>query len=120
MSEFGRRATAIFLWLVEVVFYFLLFFGNCGGEVSDSILLLTRGKGMIAGARILKDGGLLILACECHKGVISHSPLDKLLQSTFIPFLSPIHTGKKKKLLPFTLEAKHQPVLCLQKLYLTN
>lgn len=38
-------------------------------------------KGMSAGARILKEGGLLILACECREGVPANSPLDKLLQS---------------------------------------
>ena len=36
---------------------------------------------MSAGARILKNGGLLILACECREGVPANSPLDKLLQS---------------------------------------
>jgi len=42
-------------------------------------------KGMSAGARILKPGGLLILACECREGVPANSPLDKLLRSTSSP-----------------------------------
>ena len=42
-------------------------------------------KGMSAGARILKDEGLLILACECREGVPAQSPLDKLLRSAGSP-----------------------------------
>ena len=42
-------------------------------------------KGMSAGARILKNSGLLILACECREGVPANSPLDKLLQSADSP-----------------------------------
>ena len=42
-------------------------------------------KGMSAGARILKPGGLLILACECREGVPANSPLDKLLRSAESP-----------------------------------
>jgi nickel-dependent lactate racemase len=42
-------------------------------------------KGMSAGARILKDGGLLILACECREGVPAKSPLDQLLRSASSP-----------------------------------
>lgn len=38
-------------------------------------------KGMSAGARIVKEGGLLILACECREGVPFDSPMDKLLKS---------------------------------------
>src|ERR1041384_2412848 len=38
-------------------------------------------KGMSAGARIIKPGGTLILACECREGVPANSPLDKLLRS---------------------------------------
>ncbi len=37
-------------------------------------------KGMSAGARIIKRGGLLILAAECSEGVPAGSPLDKLLR----------------------------------------
>ncbi|MEO5802254.1 MAG: nickel-dependent lactate racemase [Verrucomicrobiota bacterium] len=42
-------------------------------------------KGMSAGARILQEGGLLILACECREGVPAGSPLDKLLRSASSP-----------------------------------
>jgi len=38
-------------------------------------------KGMSAAARVVKEGGTIILACECHEGVPSGSPLDKLLRS---------------------------------------
>jgi len=38
-------------------------------------------KGMSAGARIVKEGGTIILACECREGVPAGSPLDKLLRS---------------------------------------
>jgi lactate racemase len=39
-------------------------------------------KGMSAGARILKPGGTLILACECREGVPSKSSYDQLLRDT--------------------------------------
>lgn len=42
-------------------------------------------KGMSAGARILKPGGLLILAAECREGVPAGSPLDKLLREARSP-----------------------------------
>jgi nickel-dependent lactate racemase len=42
-------------------------------------------KGMSAGARVIKPGGLLILACECREGVPAGSPLDKLLRSARAP-----------------------------------
>ncbi len=38
-------------------------------------------KGMSAGARVIKEGGTLILACECREGVPAQSPLDQLLRS---------------------------------------
>jgi nickel-dependent lactate racemase len=38
-------------------------------------------KGMSAGARIIKPGGTLILACECCEGVPAGSPLDQLMRS---------------------------------------
>jgi nickel-dependent lactate racemase len=38
-------------------------------------------KGMSAGARVIKPGGTLILACECREGVPANSPLDRLLRS---------------------------------------
>jgi len=42
-------------------------------------------KGMSAGARIIKPGGTLILACECQEGVPANSPLDQLLRSASSP-----------------------------------
>jgi lactate racemase len=42
-------------------------------------------KGMSAGARIVKEGGTIILACECREGIPSGSPLDQLLQSAGSP-----------------------------------
>jgi nickel-dependent lactate racemase len=42
-------------------------------------------KGMSAGARILQEGGLLLLACECREGVPDNSPLDNLLRSARSP-----------------------------------
>jgi nickel-dependent lactate racemase len=42
-------------------------------------------KGMAAAARILKPGGLLILACECSEGVPAGSPFDKLLRDSTGP-----------------------------------
>lgn len=42
-------------------------------------------KGMSAGARVIKPGGLLILACECREGVPAGSPLDQLLRSASSP-----------------------------------
>ena len=42
-------------------------------------------KGMSAGARIVKPGGTLILACECREGIPSNSPLDRLLRSASSP-----------------------------------
>ncbi len=42
-------------------------------------------KGMSAGARIIKPGGLLILAAECREGVPAGSPLDKLLRAVNSP-----------------------------------
>ncbi|HJO10079.1 MAG TPA: nickel-dependent lactate racemase [Verrucomicrobiota bacterium] len=38
-------------------------------------------KGMSAGARVLKEGGTLILAAECREGVPGGSPLDELMRS---------------------------------------
>ena len=42
-------------------------------------------KGMSAGARIIEEGGSLILACECREGVPANSPLDQLLRSARSP-----------------------------------
>lgn len=39
-------------------------------------------KGMSAAARILKPGGLLILACECSEGIPAGSPFDQLLRES--------------------------------------
>jgi nickel-dependent lactate racemase len=42
-------------------------------------------KGMSAAARIVKPGGLIILACECSDGVPDGSPFDRLLRETTSP-----------------------------------
>jgi nickel-dependent lactate racemase len=42
-------------------------------------------KGMSAGARILKSGGTLIMACECSDGVPNGSSFDRLLRSASNP-----------------------------------
>jgi nickel-dependent lactate racemase len=42
-------------------------------------------KGMSAGARVLKAGGTLILACECRDGVPAHSNFDQMLRSAASP-----------------------------------
>jgi len=42
-------------------------------------------KGMSAGARVLKPGGTLILACECREGVPAHGSFDRLLRSVASP-----------------------------------
>lgn len=42
-------------------------------------------KGMSAAARILKPGGLLVLACECREGIPSGSPYDRLLREAGNP-----------------------------------
>jgi len=42
-------------------------------------------KGMSAGARIIEEGGLLIIACECREGVPAKSPLDQLLRQARSP-----------------------------------
>jgi nickel-dependent lactate racemase len=42
-------------------------------------------KGMSAGARIIKEGGTLILACECSEGIPDGSPLDQLLRGASGP-----------------------------------
>lgn len=38
-------------------------------------------KGMSAAARIVADGGTIILAAECREGIPAHSPHDRLLRS---------------------------------------
>jgi lactate racemase len=42
-------------------------------------------KGMSAGARVIKAGGTLIIACECSEGVPADSSFDKLLRSASNP-----------------------------------
>jgi nickel-dependent lactate racemase len=42
-------------------------------------------KGMSAGARVLKPGGTLVLACECRQGVPSGSSFERLLQGSKTP-----------------------------------
>lgn len=54
-------------------------------------------KGLSAGARILKDGGTLILAAECREGMPEGSPCDRLLRSAPSPaaVLEKIRTAPK-------------------------
>ena len=42
-------------------------------------------KGMSAGARVIKPGGTLIIACECREGVPAGSSFDELLRSASNP-----------------------------------
>ncbi len=42
-------------------------------------------KGMSAGARVLKAGGTLILACECRDGVPARSSYENILRSASTP-----------------------------------
>ena len=42
-------------------------------------------KGMSAGARVIKPGGTLIIACECREGVPAGSSFDELLRSANNP-----------------------------------
>lgn len=42
-------------------------------------------KGMSAAARIVQEGGTIILACECREGIPAGSPLDQLLRSASSP-----------------------------------
>jgi nickel-dependent lactate racemase len=42
-------------------------------------------KGTSAAARIVQEGGIIILVCECREGVPPNSPLDKLLRSAGSP-----------------------------------
>ena len=42
-------------------------------------------KGMSAGARVLKPGGTLILACECREGVPANGSFDRILRSAAGP-----------------------------------
>jgi nickel-dependent lactate racemase len=42
-------------------------------------------KGMSAGARVIKPGGTLIIACECREGVPAGSSFDELLRSAGNP-----------------------------------
>jgi nickel-dependent lactate racemase len=42
-------------------------------------------KGMSAGARVLRTGGTMIMACECSEGVPAGSSFDKILKSASSP-----------------------------------
>jgi nickel-dependent lactate racemase len=42
-------------------------------------------KGMSAGARVLRPGGTLILACECDDGVPANGSFDQILRSAASP-----------------------------------
>jgi nickel-dependent lactate racemase len=51
-------------------------------------------KGMSAGARVLKPGGKMIMACECSEGVPSGSPFEALLHSAAVARRSRIPTSR--------------------------
>ena len=42
-------------------------------------------KGMSAGARVVKPGGTLLLACECREGVPANGSFDRILRSAASP-----------------------------------
>ncbi len=42
-------------------------------------------KGVAAAARIVRDGGTIVLACECREGVPAGSPFERLLHETSGP-----------------------------------
>jgi nickel-dependent lactate racemase len=42
-------------------------------------------KGMSAAARIVEEGGTILLACECREGIPAGSPMDQLLRSASSP-----------------------------------
>ncbi|MEA3208071.1 MAG: lactate racemase [Chthoniobacter sp.] len=42
-------------------------------------------KGMSAAARIVREGGLIILVCECGEGVPDRSPFDQILRGAACP-----------------------------------
>ncbi|HTD88035.1 MAG TPA: nickel-dependent lactate racemase [Candidatus Binatia bacterium] len=56
---------------------------NSGYPLDQS--LYQGVKGMSAGARVIKPGGALILACECREGVPANSSLDRILRSAASP-----------------------------------
>jgi nickel-dependent lactate racemase len=74
--EFVRRTA---MQKVDALFDIVIT-GNSGYPLDMN--LYQGVKGMSAAARILKPGGLLILACECSEGVPSGSPFDELLRSS--------------------------------------
>jgi nickel-dependent lactate racemase len=55
-------------------------------------------KGMSAGARVIKPGGTLIMACECREGVPADSWLDRILRSAASPeeILARLATGGRQ------------------------
>jgi len=77
--DFVRRSA---MQPVEVPFDIVVT-SNSGAPLD---LNLYQGvKGLSAGARVVKDGGLLILACECREGIPPGSPFERLLQSASSP-----------------------------------
>ncbi len=78
-TEFVRRSA-----MQSVAAPFDLVVTTNSGHPLDSNLY-QGVKGMTAGARILKPGGTLILACECREGVPAGSPFDGMLRAAASP-----------------------------------
>ena len=68
-------------------------------------------KGMSAGARVIKPGGTMILACECREGVPSGSPLDVLLRGASSPEEILAQLMNANKVLPEQWQAQIQALV---------
>jgi len=80
--------------------------GNSGYPLD---LNLYQGvKGMSAGARILKPGGTLILACECREGVPPNSSYEKILHGGASPEQVLVKLSNSTSILPEQWQAQIQ------------
>lgn len=78
-TEFVRRSA-----LQPVAAAFDIVVTTNSGHPLD--LNLYQGvKGLSAASRIVKDGGTILLACECREGVPAGSPFERLLRSAANP-----------------------------------
>ena len=68
-------------------------------------------KGMSAGARILKPGGTLILACECCDGVPAGSSFDQLLRTATSPEEILVHLATPGFVRPEQWQAQIQALI---------